>query len=98
MLQLAMSWLRTLLRVGSRAQKLVGSDLAGNQYFEQLVEGGKSDICCMQLACPSLKIILRESLDLGIKLEMPISSRYSLYCYIQILKFYFLYNIYYTKK
>ena len=38
-----MSWLRTLLRVASRAQKLVGSDLAGNKYFEQLREGGKTD-------------------------------------------------------
>ena len=37
-----MSWLRTLLKVGSRTRKLVGSDLAGNQYFEQLVEGGKA--------------------------------------------------------
>lgn len=39
----SMSWLRTLLRVASRAQKLVGSDLAGNKYFEQLREGGKTD-------------------------------------------------------
>ena len=38
-----MSWLRRLLRVGSRAQKLVGTDLAGNQYFEKLVEGGKNN-------------------------------------------------------
>lgn len=37
-----MSWLRTLWKVSSRTKKLVGSDLAGNQYFEQLVEGGKN--------------------------------------------------------
>ena len=37
-----MSWLRTLWKVSTRTKKLVGSDLAGNQYFEQLVEGGKA--------------------------------------------------------
>ena len=45
-----MSWLRTLWKVSSRAKNLVGSDLAGNQYFEQLVEGGKPKECfCVQI-------------------------------------------------
>ena len=44
-----MSWLRTLWKVSTRVKKLVGSDLAGNQYFEQLVEGGKAKeiLLCM---------------------------------------------------
>ena len=45
-----MSWLRTLWKVSSRTKKLVGSDLAGNQYFEQLVEGGK-DIKGKKIVC-----------------------------------------------
>lgn len=50
-----MSWLRTLWKVSSRAKKLVGSDLAGNQYFEQLVEGGKpKERFCVQIVVPMM--------------------------------------------
>lgn len=33
-----MSWVRRLFWLGSRA-KMVGTDLAGNQYFEKTIEG-----------------------------------------------------------
>ena len=36
-----MAWLRSLGRYMSRA-KLVGTDLAGNQYFEKVVQEGKA--------------------------------------------------------
>lgn len=35
-----MSWLKALLRWGARA-KLVGTDLAGNQYYEKAIARGE---------------------------------------------------------
>ncbi len=37
-----MSWLKKLLRFGSKV-RLVGVDLRGNQYYEQIMEGSLLD-------------------------------------------------------
>ncbi len=67
-----MSWLKKLLRVGSKA-RLMGVDLKGNQYYEHTLEGSLTNLLCYHYFSLSLCL----SVGGRIKRHVRVSERQS---------------------